>query len=203
MTAVGPGNAFLPLFQRSARKSLTFHSWSHINVTSDLDAAVTTKMTRKSAERVRRMRERRKELLKTLPDQTQEYAQHGFAAFIGEDSLIFEEPLDRLGVRIEGLHDEEFTYHSDSAQGTVSMPALNRATALVGVLIDAATELASLVNAFKLKELDRKIEEIRVSDMSDPEQRQALLDEMVRLAELRKKLDGEFRRPFRLIEVKE
>lgn len=74
--------------------------------------------------------------------------------------------------------------------------SLSRAEVMVGCLIDAAAELASIINTYKRKEIRQRIAEIEESDLADPVARKAALAQIVRLNKLMDQLDKQVRWTF-------
>ena len=81
--------------------------------------------------------------------------------------------------------------------------SLGRAEVMVGCLIDAAAELASIINTYKRKEIRQRIAEIEESDLSDPVARKAALAQMVRLNRLMDQLDKQVRWTFKQWKIEE
>ena len=74
--------------------------------------------------------------------------------------------------------------------------SLGRAEVMVGCLIDAAAELAGIINSYKRKEIRQRIAEIETSDLADPEVRRTALAQIVRLNKLMDQLDKQVRWTF-------
>ena len=81
--------------------------------------------------------------------------------------------------------------------------SLGRAEVLVGCLIDAAAELASIINAYKRKEIRQRIAEIEEADLSDPVARKAALARIVQLNKLMDQLDKQVRWTFKQWKIDE
>ena len=75
--------------------------------------------------------------------------------------------------------------------------SLGRAEVMVGCLIDAAAELASIINAYKHREIRQRIAEIERADLSDPVARKSALAQIVRLNKLVDQLDKQVRWTFK------
>ncbi|MDW4548847.1 hypothetical protein R5H32_05720 [Defluviimonas sp. D31] len=74
--------------------------------------------------------------------------------------------------------------------------SLARAEVVVGCLIDAAATLAGIINKFKDREISKQIAKIEESDLSDPDERKAALQEIVRLNKLQDQLSKQIRWSF-------
>ena len=172
-------------------------------------------MTNPNAEAQQRWRERQKqkrlEALK-LPDATQGedlYRQPFFSSRELEANWSnVELCLDLAGIEAPDFSDDSGPkslndVYEGAAKDAGDKPydgaqtSLARAEVVIGCLIDAASEMASIVNAYKRREIAERISEIEESDMSDPLQRKNALDQMVRLTKLRDQLDKSIRWTFR------
>ena len=90
---------------------------------------------------------------------------------------------------------------SDPYEGATN--SLGRAEIMVGCLIDAAAELAGLINTYKRKEIQQRISEIEQSDLTDPLARKAALAQIVRLTKLLDQLDKQVRWTFKQWKINE
>jgi hypothetical protein len=166
-------------------------------------------MARSNTERARIFRERKREATKASPDLTHPFLKTPFFEYLAEDGnwSSVEMNFDLMGLRAPSFDDDS---GPKSAGGEVeqyspyegSVGSIGRAEVMVGQLLDAAMELASIVNRYKLEEIDARIAEIEGADLSDPAVRMQALADIVQLNKIRVKLDKEFRRSFREINVK-
>ena len=67
---------------------------------------------------------------------------------------------------------------------------------MVGCLIDAASQLADIINKYKRKEISDRMQEVEASDLSDPDVRKKALADMVRLQKMTEHLDKQVRWTF-------
>lgn len=81
--------------------------------------------------------------------------------------------------------------------------SLGRAEVIVGCLIDAAAELASIINTHKRKEIRERIAEIENADLTDPVARKAALAQIVRYNNLLDQLDKQVRWSFKQWKIDE
>ena len=81
--------------------------------------------------------------------------------------------------------------------------SLGRAEVMVGCLIDAAAELAGIINTYKRKEIRTRIAEIEQSDLTDPVERKAALAQIVRLNRLMDQIDKQVRWTFKQWKIDE
>lgn len=119
-------------------------------------------MAKTPAERTKAFRERQKaaqQAALTTPRKAPAYVSEKFSKFVCDRILEFDENLDAFGIRIMGtaLSVEVQDFPSEH-QHDEPLTSLERTIALVDVFVDAAKELAELVNAFKLQEIERAIE---------------------------------------------
>ena len=98
-----------------------------------------------------------------------------FAEFLAERHLTLFETLHAAGVGVFGdlaSEDHSGVYPEreewEEIQGA-PLNSLNRATVMVDALLDAANELAGLINEFKLSELDQRIAEAEARSASAPQ----------------------------------
>ena len=130
-------------------------------------------MAMTNAEKVRAYRERQKANAKaalTNAPVPADYVRGSFAAFVGDRLLMLDENLDAFGVQIAGrdfLTTEVQDFPSQHVRET-RLTALQRAVGLVDVFLDAAQELADLVNAFKLQEISKAIEDAVTASANSP-----------------------------------
>lgn len=74
--------------------------------------------------------------------------------------------------------------------------SLARGEIMVGCLIDAASELARIINEYKRKQIDARLKEIENADLSDPSVKKNALAEVVRLQKMNEHLDKQVRWSF-------
>lgn len=74
-----------------------------------------------------------------------------------------------------------------------SRGSIGRAERMVGNLLDAASELARLINRYKREEIDRAIADLEAGDLADPAARKEALAQIVRLTKLRDQLEKQIR----------
>lgn len=129
-------------------------------------------------DRKRRQRQRQREENKRRPlllDVAHPHIRGSFAEFLGDRSLMLFETLDWAGIKIVG--DPATEDHADiypDREGweelfEVPLNSLNRTTVMIGALLDAARELADLVNEFKLAELDHRVAEATARSATERE----------------------------------
>lgn len=91
--------------------------------------------------------------------------------------------------------DHCFRTDEDKREAFASHPrSIGRADAMVGILMDAAFELAHIIQQYKLAELDARLEELSALDLSDPETKKRVLRETVRIEKMKDALRKTARR---------
>ncbi|ADH89373.1 hypothetical protein Snov_2075 [Ancylobacter novellus DSM 506] len=119
-------------------------------------------MAKSATERSREFRERQlqrtKAKLKAAPARPA-YLAGSFADFMRGRHLDLYENLDAFGVFINGSSfDEDQQTFQSQVHRDEPLDSLQRATALVEVFTDAASELACAINEYKLAEVQRAID---------------------------------------------
>ncbi|WP_223476551.1 hypothetical protein [Oricola indica] len=158
-------------------------------------------MALSNAEKQRRYRERqrlKKEARSARPseDDLKPFLKTPFSEFLKERSsnTMFHENLHWVGVEVEGDLESDHPSFEMAAEwpewAGVDPNSLNVATGMVGVFIDAAKELSTLINTYKLQEIDRAMSTASPADK-------------VRLGYLRKQLTKRTSHFFPVIEAKE
>lgn len=159
-------------------------------------------MAKSSAERVRAYRERKRAEVEASRGKffaPPSYLKRSFSKWLGDQTFVSDEALDSLGVSIEGtwLNSEIQTFPSQFERDE-PITALQRAVALAEVFADAAAELSAFVNAYKLEEIERAINEAVVASANlprgDVDALKSSFAEIERLKEIRSNL----RKPSRL-----
>lgn len=89
-----------------------------------------------------------------------------------------------------------FSHRLDGLEVPEAPNSLARAEIAVGCLIDAAAELARMVNEYKQSEIKSRIAEIEQSDLSDPETKRKALADIVRLQKMLDQLSKQVRWTF-------
>ena len=152
-------------------------------------------------ERKRRQLEREEQERKRMPDASYPYLHMPFFEYVENDPnwSNVELNFDLMGIPApvfdnddgpssqSGQVDEDEVYAGYSG-------SIGRAEVMIGQLLDAATELASIVNRYKLREIEARVREVEQIDLTDPEERKAALSEVVRLSQLRERLEKKVRR---------
>ncbi len=156
-----------------------------------------------SAEKVRRFRERQKQeekqALRRSEDTKHWYLRRGFSEYADHsgERIDYEMALDVAGIEADAFYDEA---DPKSASGEIEPStyenitgAIGRAELTIGMLMEAATTLAGMVNDFKLQEISTRIAELEASDLADPEARKKALTDIVRLTNYRNQLSKQVR----------
>lgn len=119
-------------------------------------------MAKSSAERTREYRDRMKAKQREAqrePIPAPAYVQTPFHAFMEGRHLELEESLDAYGIHISGTNlGQEVQEFETEAPWEHTFTSLERARAMMGVMLDAAKELAALINEYKLQEIEAAID---------------------------------------------
>lgn len=172
-------------------------------------------MALSNAEKVRRYRERQKmkkeEELKqptprgnlfrtpffeffTVDDQAgSQYAQS--LELAGVRPLVFEDDSGPEVSTLDDLSDDFEESGFSNPFGDSKGSSLGKAEVLISCLLDAASDLAAEVNAYKKAEINKRIAEIEGSDLTDSETKRAAFAEMGELKTMLEALDKQIRWP--------
>ena len=172
-------------------------------------------MAMSNAEKVRRYRERKKAAKDAAPDLTAEFVKGKLSKFRSSQfrpgyghAFEFVENAVALGLEFpEGFFSEHYTYDVDDLVGAENSLSgkslLVRMEALAGLFLDAASELYTTINSFKLEQIDARISEIERADLSNAKAKAKALQDIVTLRDIKSNLEGKtFRRIFAEIKVK-
>lgn len=128
------------------------------------------------------------------------------------ESESFDQFFDMIGLEAPDFVDDsgpqsregvlEFSSDPDWRLWPEDARSLDRAEVMVGQLLDAASALARVVNAFKTQEIDARIAEIQPNDLAEPETKKAAIKKIVLLTKLRGQLEKDIRWPIKQWQVK-
>ena len=172
-------------------------------------------MALSNAEKVRRYRERQKtkkqEELKQPTPQSDLFRLPFFEFFPDEEQVgsQYVQSLELAGVQpllfqddsgpelstLDDLSDDHERSGFSNPFGDSKGSSLGKAEVLISCLLDAASDLAFQVNAYKKAEINKRIVEIETFDLSDAEAKRAAFAEMVELKSMLEALDKEIRWP--------
>lgn len=136
------------------------------------------------------------------------YLKGTFSDFVSErPDLEMYENLDAFGAEISGdALSTEIQEFETQKEWEPPLTSLQRAIGLVDVFIDAAKELSQLVNAYKLKEVERAIEEAEIRSANlprgDVEAVKASFAEIKKLEAIQSELQRPTRHTFQSIRSK-
>lgn len=112
---------------------------------------------------------------------------------IGIDPPVFEDDRGPADFAAE----ECFSTDEDRVEAfQCSEKSIGRAEVMVDVMLDAATELSSIINRFKQDELQKRRDELEKSDLSEPNRRSEALEAAAEIARLQEALRKNVRRTF-------
>jgi|GEM_PF-5034080 len=168
-------------------------------------------MAMSAAERKRNERARRKAAIKEAQlkaAEPLEYLKGSFSEYVGDRSLMFDESLDAFGARVIGsqLNEEIQDFDTEFARDE-PLSSLQRAIGLAAVFIDAASEIADLINSYKLEEVGRAIEEAVTESANlprgDVDAHKASLEKIERLKGIQSELQKPTRHTIAATQTKE
>ena len=149
-------------------------------------------MAKSAKERKRASLERKAAEARKAGDPTDALATRRFFEFIQGGHPVWDAGVDNLA--IAGFAAPIFSDDSDDewSPDIYDEPyrgSIGRAERMVGLLLDAAHEFASTINAYKREAIDSAIAAIQQSDLTDPDAKAKALTEVVRLTKLRDQLE--------------
>jgi hypothetical protein len=166
-------------------------------------------------ERKQKQLDRERDALRVMSDSSYSYLSKPFFERLEQDpnwssvQLCFE----LMGIEAPEFHDDrgpaavalEHCFSSDEGRDEAFSGyegSVGRAEAMVGLLLDAAMELASIIQAHKLIELDARLREIEALDLSDPDERKGAFEAAVHIGKVKDALNGNVRRTIPQWQVK-
>jgi hypothetical protein len=152
-------------------------------------------MVKTAAEYQRAYRERLKEKEKHQAATSDEAFQMPFNEFMEDHWNDVTTYLEWMGVKdipdyaADGDADPDRNPETDGPD----RGSLGRAERMVGFYLDAASTLAGWINRYKLNEINARIADLEVADLSDPEAKKRALAAIVRLTNYRDQLAKQVR----------
>jgi hypothetical protein len=150
---------------------------------------------------------REQEALRVMPDSTYEFLHVPFHEIAENDPNWSNVtlPFDLIGMEPPTFDDDrgpsEFAaaecFSSDEDQEEAfagSIGSIGRAEVMVDCLMDAAIELASLIQSYKRNAIAARRREIEAADLSDPDTRREALETITRLSRIEDVLNSNVRR---------
>lgn len=127
-----------------------------------------------------------------------------FFDFLDDHSSDFHLPLELAGIEPPVLSDDSGPedHVKNGATDGVESPfgeaegSLGRAVVIVECLIDAARELADIINKYQRREIAAQVAEIECADVANPQIRKAAQAEAARLNKMLDQLDKQVRWTF-------
>lgn len=170
-------------------------------------------MVLSNAEKVRRYRERQKakkqeelkqptergELFKTpffefFPVDEQIGSQYSQSLELaGIQPLLFEDDSGPEVATLDDIPSGEIEERYANPFGDSKGSSLGKAEVLVSCLLEAASDLAGQINAYKKAQINKRIAEIEAFDLSDPDAKRAAFSEMNELTTMLEELDKQLR----------
>jgi hypothetical protein len=144
------------------------------------------------SEKQKRYRERLKEKERAAPEITREFLKQSFNEYLDENLSEWTEVttyLEWAGVKHppEFESDEDPEWINEETDGPYR-GAIGRAERMVGCFLDAATQLAEIINDYKRQEIERALAELERADLSDPAVKKEVVANLVRLNKIQDRL---------------
>jgi hypothetical protein len=155
-------------------------------------------MAKTAAEYQREYRERKAERAKNAGDPIDAIAALKFHEYLPTDGGWKDEvlyPLEWAGIipdAVPAFDSDEDPDHNPETDGPYR-GSIGRAERMVGMLLDAASGLASIINRYKRQQIDAAIADLEKADLTDPPAKKRALADIVRLNKLRDRLDKQVR----------
>ena len=118
---------------------------------------------------------------------------------MGLDPPLFEDDRGPADVAGEDCFETE-EQRIEAVQS--SEKSIGRAEVMMDLLLDAAMELSAIINCYKATELQKRLDELEQSDLSDPAQRSKALKDAADISRLQEELEKKVRRTFPVWRVK-
>ena len=155
-------------------------------------------MAKTAAEYQRKYRERKAERAKQAGDPIDAFAAVKFHEYLLNDGGWNDEvlyPLEWAGISpdaVPAFDNDEDPDHNPETDGPYR-GSIGRAERMVGMFLDAASGLASVINRYKRQQIDAAIADLENADLADPAAKKQALADIVRLNQLRDRLDKQVR----------
>lgn len=151
-------------------------------------------MAKTPAEYQRAYRARKAEQAKQLGDPTDQIAKRPFNEYLPEDGnwSTAQESLGCVGVEAPTF-DADTDDDWDEEWGVPYRASIGRAERMVGAFLDAATELAGIINRYKRREIEARIADLEAADLTDPAVRRQALADIARLTRMSDQLEKQVR----------
>ncbi|CAN7579341.1 hypothetical protein [Mesorhizobium sp. LjNodule214] len=160
-----------------------------------------------NAEHQRLYRERKKQRQKAAAEATTNYLKLPFSDYFSRaDWSVGQQCLDEVGVApptFDADEDPQWREDWNEYGGMEYRGSIGRAERMVGAFLDAATDLARIINQYKLEQIDQAISELGDLDISDSARRRKAFEEAARLHNIRDRLDRTIRWSLREYQIKD
>ena len=160
-------------------------------------------MALSAAERKRRQLEREREAQRLADDSTYRHLRTPFFEHLNENPNLssIELSFELMGLEFPEFEDDTGpeAHASETAMGPPdedgntcfagSRNSIGRAETMVDNLLDAASEMASIINRFKKDELNARLAEIEASNLADPAARKQAMQDIAHIHAVLSDLD--------------
>jgi hypothetical protein len=147
-------------------------------------------------ERKHRSLEKKAEREKLAGDPTDKIAERPFNEYLtASDWSEVLTYLDWAGINPDAVptfDTDDDPEHNPETDGPYR-GSIGRAERMVGLFLDAASQLASMINDYKKQEIGRAIAELEGADLTDPAVKRKALADIVRFNKLSDQLDKQVR----------
>ena len=153
-------------------------------------------MAMSAAEKQKMYRERKKAHMRKAPDQMDGLLRQPFSEWLEDRWSDVTIDLDLIGVRevinFPGADDQDPFWQEEWDEGP-NRKSIGCAERMVGVLTDAALQLAKFINEYKIEQINARLAEIEVADLTDPLTKKKALSDTARLSRYREDLQKQVR----------
>lgn len=174
-------------------------------------------MAKSALQRKREQVERDRQAMSRLPDSSYPFLTRPFYDWLRDnddnDWHIFVTQILAAGLEAPEFVDDRGPSSLDGVyegglSGTEDNPyagyerSIGRAESIADLLVSSAYNLALVIRAYKLEQINERITEIETADLSDPESRKAALSDIVKLEKIREQLQKKTRHEMPTYKVK-
>jgi hypothetical protein len=152
-------------------QAVTWQKPRRIVLTSDICVRDSegTIMAKAPGEYQKTYRQRQKEKLRLEDDASLQFLRRPIGDYVDEASLDFMGRLDAFGVSVAATDWAELMQRFQTSEGEATMTALQRFEGLAGAFQDAAVELHTFINSYKIREVERVRDVLAAAKYNSPE----------------------------------
>jgi hypothetical protein len=161
-------------------------------------------MAMTAAERKRKQLERDRAALRAMPDSTYPFLKTPFYQWLeGTDWDDAEHDLNAAGLNMPQILDDTGPKSQDGEVergGSADWQpyagyagSIGRAESMIDYMLSALSQMTAAVNTYKIQQIEARIADLQLSDLSDPDAKKQALADIVRLTRMRDALDTNVR----------